>query len=48
MHAKKKCNPNGTTRLIIVCHDNKSYSAYTLKQAAEMINLLKAQLWRGK
>lgn len=48
MDAKKKYNPNGSTRLIIVHHDNKSYSAYTPKQAVQMINLLKSKLWQGK
>lgn len=48
MDAKKLLNPDGTTRKIMVRHDSGSYSGYTPKQAALMINLLKEQLWYGE
>lgn len=47
MNSVKRLNPDGSTRCIVVSHDSGSYSAYTPKQAAQMINELKRQLWNG-
>jgi len=47
MKSKKISNPDGSTKKIVVQHDSGSYSAYTPKQAAQMINTLKKELWRG-
>lgn len=47
MQAKKLVNPDGSTRKIIVAHTSGSFSSYIPKEAAEMISLLREQLWRG-
>jgi len=47
MKSKKLINPDGTTNKIIVLNDSGSYSAYTPRQAAQMINELSKQLWSG-
>ena len=47
MKSKKILNPDGSTKRIVVQHDTGSYSSYTPKQAAEMINTLRSQLWSG-
>lgn len=47
MKARKLLNPDGTTKKIMVAKDNGSYTGFTPKEAAEMINLLKSQLWSG-
>lgn len=47
MKSKKVLNPDGSTKRIIIQNDSGSYCSYSPKQAAQLINVLKKQLWGG-
>jgi len=47
MKSRKLLNPDGTTRSIVVEKDSGAFNAFTPREAAEIINELKAQLWNG-
>lgn len=46
IQARKKLDSNGNTQKIIIKKDG-AYMGFTPRQAAEVINVLKSELWNG-